>query len=420
MKILIVLALLFSLCCAAYQDFTYTSVANSTQCYSTYYPDSPGTCTFDLTYTSADTTLKGTFTCTNLKGNVSAAHFHDVGTTSSLTYNTGSVITDCVITVNADMVSGSCNCVFTTTTTMDALCADQLYLNYHTAYDSLGEVRSNLVSMAPLCHVKGGVALDGTVVIVTDAPTTGVTVDSFYIGGQISETVGGGYFYVSWIASTQTVIVSGILYGQPSSISTIYIYYPLDGSSSLGLYSYYTFPSDCPFSFKSYSISLWTLAKLASGLATINVTLTDGTMVSYSITSSKNFPQDSSPCRPYVSAKLSSSLTCQNGYTSTGFATSPSDYDCTDITYYCGVYPYSDYNSLTCTYYSNCYECDCTASESDLPLGGAVCCDTTNCNLLGFSGVNCFTGQPPSGSAGNLSVGFLISLFVVVFMKWFN
>jgi len=149
MKILVVLALLFSVCVAVV-DFTYSSVANSTQCYNTYYPDSPGTCTMDLTYTSASNTLAGTFSCTGLKGNITAAHFHDVGTTSSITYNTGNVIADCPITVNADGVSGSCSCKFADMTTMNALCADQLYINYHSTYDSLGEVRGNNVNMAPI------------------------------------------------------------------------------------------------------------------------------------------------------------------------------------------------------------------------------------------------------------------------------
>lgn len=195
MKILIVLALLFSLC-TAYEDFSFDSVANTTQAYGAKQDfTSKANCVFTQSYTNADTTLQGTFTCSNLQGNVTMAHLHNVGS-STLTYTSGAaVLGDCPVTINADQQSGSFKCVFAAgSITMDALCNDQTYWNVHTTFDPAGEVRCNLVSMQPICNIKGGVALDGEAVLFGADPTTGVLVKAFSVGfffSAVSPAVGG-------------------------------------------------------------------------------------------------------------------------------------------------------------------------------------------------------------------------------------
>jgi hypothetical protein len=410
MKILVVLTLLLSLC-TAYEDWTLDSIANATQSEG-YYPDSPGTCTISQTYTSADNTLAGTFTCTGLKANLTGVHIHDVTKSYTVTTNTGAVLTDCPIMINADAASGTFTCAFKDTLTMDAICNDQCYWNFHTDYDTLGEVRANLVNMRPLCNVKGGVALNGEAVTVGSAPSTGIEVADFYAGFIATTTVGtgGGYVYISWDSVAQVVTVSGCTYGLTSDVYDIYMYYTDDDSSS---YFYTvatsTFPSGRPFSFRSYySLSDWDVAKMTSGKAYIVLETYTNTAGELQFDlNSDDFPAFDTSCRPYTGLKYDSTavLTCQYG--SDSYST---EYDCS-AGYFCSI---SSLDTKSCTSLEYCYECDCGASDTDLPLSGYACCDFSNCNKLSLAFIGCISG------AESISSGLLVSLFVALFMKWFN
>jgi len=418
MKILIVLALLFSLC-TAYQDFSFDSIANTTQAYGANQDfASKANCVFTQTYTDADTTLKGTFTCTNLQGNVTMAHLHNVGS-STITYTSGAaVVADCPVTINADQQSGSFTCIFPAgSTTMAAVCNDQCYWNVHTTFDPSGEVRSNLVSMAPICNIKGGVALDGVAVTFGADPTTGVLVKAFSIGfffSAVSPAVGGGYLYVTWNPVTVELTFSGIFYDLADDVSTIYAYYPPQSTSSYYLYiSNYNLPTGCPFSFKSTSIDDWEIAKFVSGLVYITVKTLDGSELTLTV-ESDDFPKSTATCRPYTKALPSTTLKCKSGYEDILI----SDTTCYDETYFCGIEDFAgEYKG--CSYYSSCYDCDCGADvDTDLPSSGYACCDIDYCNTVSIAVLNCL--GPNTTGAGSISVGFLVSLFVALFMKWFN
>jgi hypothetical protein len=418
MKILIVLALLFSLC-TAYQDFSFDSIANTTQAYGANQDfTSLANCVFTQTYTDADKTLKGTFTCTSLQGNVTMAHLHDVGKSSSVTYTGGAaIVADCPISINADQMSGLFSCVFlTTSTTMDSICNDQCYWNVHTTFDPTGEVRANLVNMAPICNIKGGVALDGVAVAFGADPTTGVLVKAFSVGfffTAVSPAVGGGYVYATWNPTTSEIIFSGIFYGLASDVSTIYAYYPPQSTTSYYLYiSYYSFPTGCPFSFKTTSIDDWDIAKFASGLSYITVVTADGSELTLTI-KSDDFPKSSAVCRPYTASLPLTPLKCKSGYEDILV----SETTCYDNTYFCGIEDFAgEYKG--CSYYSSCYDCDCGADvATDLPSSGYACCDIDYCNSVSLAVLNCIGG---GSGAASISVGFLVSLFVALFMKWFN
>jgi len=412
MKILAVLALLITLS-SAYVDWTLDSVANGTQSEG-YTSDSPGTCTISQAYTSADNTLKGSFTCSGLKANVTACHIHDVGSSSSVTTTTGNVLADCPITVNADGVTGSFSCAFKDSTTMDAICNDQTYWNFHTDYDTLGEVRANLVSMRPLCNVKGGVALDGTTVVPDGAvaPDTGIRVADFYVGfvaNQVLKGTGGAYFVLSWDSVNQVLTVSGCTYGLTSDIDYMYAYYTDDDGTSFYTVSVSTFPTGRPFSFRSYYITDWTLARFISGKANIVIeTYTNTAGEIQADLDSTDFPSFDGTCVPYTGLKYDATqvLSCQYGSDSYSY-----DYDCS-AGYFCAI---SDTETKFCSSLDYCYNCACGATTDDLPLTGYACCDFDNCNKLSLALLSCLTG-----AGSTMSVGVFISLFAVLLMKWFN
>jgi len=409
MKILAVLALLITLS-SAYVDWTYDSIANGTQSEG-YTSDSPGTCTISQKYVATTNTLSGTFTCSGLNKNVTAAHIHDCGSLSSVTTTTGNVLADCSITVNADGLSGTFNCVFKDTTTIDAICNDQCYWNFHTDYDTLGEVRANLVNMRSICNLGGIVTLDGSVTTVGNAPDTGIRVPDFYVGfiGATLKGTGGAYFVLSWDSVNQVLTVSGCTYGLTSDIDYMYAYYTDDDGTSFYTVSVSTFPTGRPFSFRSYYISHWILARFTSSKSNIVIqtyTNTAGEIQADLV--STDFPSFSGNCVPYTGLKYDATkvLNCQYGSDSYSY-----DYAC-PAGYYCAI---SDLETKFCSTQDYCYNCDCGAAGTDLPSTGYACCDFDNCNKLSLALLSCITG-----SGSTISVGVFISLFAVLFMKWFN
>jgi hypothetical protein len=411
MKIFAVIALLISLCTAAYVDWTLDSIANATQSEG-YTIDSPGTCTISQAYTTADNTLKGTFTCTGLKANVTAVHIHDVTSSYSVTTTTGNVLADCPVTVNADGISGSFTCAFKDMVSIDAICNDQCYWNFHTDYDTLGEVRANLVNMRPLCNVVGGVALDGKCVSVGSAPTTGIQVADFYCGfiGTTLKGNGGGYTYVSWDSVAQVLTVSGCTYDLTSDVDYIYLYYKNDDGTSFYTVSTATFPSGRPFSFRSYYFTDWDLARITSGNAYAileSYTNTDGEL-QFDF-NANDYPAFDSSCSPYTDLKYDATavLKCQYGSEDYSY-----EYDCS-AGYFCSV---SSLDVKSCSSLEYCYSCGCGAVDTDLPSIGYACCDLDNCNTLSLATIGCVFGN----GAGSIAGGLLVSLFVALFMKWFN
>jgi len=415
MKIFALITLLFSLC-TAYEDWTLVSFANSTQSLG-YYSDSPGNCTVTSTYTASTNTLAGSFTCVGLKSNVTSAHIHDVTSSYSVTTTTGALFADCPITINTDGVSGSFSCAFKDNVIIDAICNDQCYWNFHTDADAQGEVRSNMVNMRPLCNVKGGVPLDGVVVTVGTAPATGIRVADFYVGyiGTTLAGTGGGYAYVSWDSVAQVLTVSGCFYGLTSEVDYIYLYYKDDEGSSFYTISIATFPSGRPFSFRTSYFTEWNLAKITSGEAYILLETYDNSAgeIQFDI-SSTTFPSFDSKCYPATGLKFDDTVTlkCQYGSSTYSYESTCSAGD------FCSVSETAGIDTKSCSSLNYCYQCGCGAEEADLPTSGAqVCCDLDNCNTLSLALIGCIPG---TGGAETISSALLVSLFVALFMKWFN
>jgi len=404
----VVLALLISLCSAGFQDWSYIFIANGTQAETT----SPGTCTVNAAYTDATMTLTGTFTCTGLEGNVTAAHIHYCDSYSITTNSCpSSLIGDCPLVVNTDGASGTFNCVFKDYFSLTYICGDHTYWNFHTTAYPAGEARSNIVNMEPMCNVKGGVTLGSTVSVVGSAPSTGIMVPSFYIG-ILATTVtgtGGGYIYLSWDSVNQTLTVSGCFYGLTSNILSLYFNYPGDATYFIYLTADYEIPSGYPFTL-TYSPSEWDLAKIISAYTTvaINTVNNNGELTVACI--ANNFPVSTAPCYPYtIAAPPTTALSCNvglDGYTSVTT---------------CGTGQVCGTDSVGDKYCAvpniDCYKCTC-GSVASVPSGYYVCCDTSLCNVGSFGPLGCIT--PSTGSGAGISFGFLVTLFVAVLMKWFN
>jgi len=403
----VVLALLISLCSAGFQDWSYIFIANGTQAETT----SPGTCTVTATYTDASMTLSGTWTCTGLEANLTAAHIHycpDYSITEDSCPST--LLTDCPLTVGADGASGTFNCVFKDYTSMDAICGDNCYWNFHSdAYPS-GEVRANIVNTAPMCNIKGGLALDGSVVVVGTAPSSGIQLADFFVGYVATATTGtgGGYVTVSW--HNQTLIISGCFYGITSSISSIYFNYPGDIYQFIDLSPFYDIPTGYPFTFHYVPTSDWDMGKLCSGLATVAVnTVNNNGELTIAITSS-GFPASAASCSPFTSTPPTTAISCYYGTSASQYT-----YSCTAVGQVCGITSSGVKSCIPPT--DVCYSCVCNVDTTGLTSGYYACCDSNNCNGGSFSALGC---SLTIGSASGISVGFLVTLFVAVFMKWFN
>jgi len=417
MKILAVLALLISLCSAsgAPGNLAFTSVANNTQAYGASYT-SPGVCTATVTYTASTMTLAGTFTCVGLLGNLTAAHIHNCGTTyDTITYNDcpTSLITDCPLTINADLMSGSFNCVFTNTNSMTAICNDQCYFNYHTEYDASGEARANLVNMRPMCYATGFAIGSGVVTVGTAVSTLAIPVPDFYVGWWATALsgTGGGYVICSWDSTNQTLTVSGCFYGLTGDITGFYFSYPGELETYFLEVSYYTFPSGCPFSFR-FQPDQWGIAKLISAMATVEVDTSANPNGELSVACiGSNFPTSSAPCTPYTGSIPSTAINCYDGYGSTVIS-----YGCSQGEV-CGIDSTGTKSCISPDLV--CYTCGCNVDQSGLASTDFVCCNSNLCNSGTFAGLSCLS-PPPSTGAGSISVGFLVTLVVAVFMKWFN
>jgi hypothetical protein len=412
MKILAVLALLISLC-SGYQDFSYSCVANGTQAQVT---GPTGTCTVTATYTDATKTLAGTFTCTGLTGNLTAAHIH-ICDSYSITGDScpTSILTDCPLNLNADMASGNFNCMFADYYSMNAICADECYFNFHTEANAGGEARCNIINMGPTCNVAGAFSIDGSVVSVGPAPATGLALlPNFYVGEWATPTTGtgSGYIIVSWDSVNQTVTVSGDFTGLTSDVVSIDLNYPGDGVPFITFTSYYNFPSDYPFTFTYPIYSVWDLAKIASALTSVVVNTVNNPNGELTIAiTATNFPASAAPCVPYAISAPTTTLSCN-----VGDSTYSTSLPCT-AGYVCGI---SVAGVYVCTPPTDlCYNCGCNG-VSTVPNSLFVCCNKDNCNLGSAASLSCVTPTPGGSGAGFIPVGFLVTLFVAVFMKWFN
>jgi hypothetical protein len=372
---------------AGYQDFMMTYIANGTQADTT----SPGICTVIATYTDASMTLSGTWTCTGLEANLTMAHIHycpDYDITEENCPST--LLTDCPLTVGADGTSGSFNCVFKDYTSMDAICGDNCYWNFHTdAYPS-GEVRSNIVNTAPMCNVKGGIVIDGTVTSIGSAPTTGIQIADFYVGffATAATGTGGGYIIISW--HNQTLIISGCFYGITSAVDSIYFNYPGDYTDFIDLSPFYSIPIGYPFTFHYVPSTAWDMGKLTSGMTQVAVnTASNNGELTVSITSS-GFPASAASCAPYTITAPTTALTC---YYTDGVIADYS-YTCTNVGDVCGITSAGVKGCITPV--DVCYSCTCNV-VSPTGFTGYACCNTNNCNVGTFSALGCGS-SPPSGA----------------------
>jgi hypothetical protein len=421
MKIVALLALLISLCCA-FEDVTFTDTANATQAYGGYYGDSPGYCEATISWTESTMTIDGSVTCYNLKGNVTAMHIHDCGASSSVTYNVGPDLKDIVIPVPTDptVFPWTFTAKLATKDSINAICNDQTYLNVHTTYDSAGEVRANFVNKKALCNIPK-YAADGTVYVygATDG-LTGVKLPDFCIGGLFgTATVGTGNceFQICWEQATAILTVSGNCYGLTSNVYGIYVNFPDDTSSYFIYLSGYTFPQTCPFSFHYTSVSEWQLAKIISQKAYITIQTSDNTDGEIQVDvkpvdgATSGFPAWESACYPRTGDLPEKALTCYNGYEGYEYT-----YDCS-ADQLCAISDFAGDEYKTCSTWGYCYTCDCGADiATDLPASGYACCSTSYCNVVSLSVLFCLDGNGSSLIPG----GLLVTIFVALLTKWFN
>jgi len=260
MKILIVLALLFSLS-SAYVSFMHSVHANGTQVPNGYGNTGAGYCDFSDSYDSVTNTYSGTFTCSGIL-NVTAAHVHSCDSITQFDYvyqkpylYNCPVLDECKITTTA--TGGSWSCVFTNSSFMDAICNDQCYFNVHTDpyYFSNGEVRGNLVSMAPICNVATGVKLDGVAVVGGVAPDSGIQVPPFYYGSFLNPadaaSTGNCFYIASFQPLYSVLIISGCCWGLPDDVYSVEAFQASDNYQT-DFYSSYSLSiqNDLPFSLR--------------------------------------------------------------------------------------------------------------------------------------------------------------------------
>jgi len=358
-------------------------------------------------------TIEGTIKCTGLTGNITAVHIHDVTKSYAIVYNNGDPLADIVITVGADPTADiSYKAVLTKTDSIDAICNDQCYWNIHTTYDGAGEVRANMVNMRAYCNFAT-YATDGTVSISDIIPTTGIPVQDFcgtVIGYAVKGT-GNCQIQVCWDQVATTLTFSGVCYGFTSDIYGIDVYYPDDSGYFLYLSSY-SFPTDCPFSFRYSSIDVFEIAKILSKRSYLTIDSYDGTeTVQVDLTSPTGYPESKATCVPFVSTLPDEALSCLVGSDSYSYETQTGSTD-----YLCSTYTYADgTKSYSYNLWSSCYVCPCGADLTDtnvLPASSYVCCDTDNCN--DNSQFLCI------GAGSVLSAGFMVALFAALISLWFN
>jgi hypothetical protein len=298
---------------------------------------------------------------------------------------------------------------------MGALCNDQYYLNVHTTDEPNGEVRANCVGMAVTCNIKDYVA-DGTATTYGVEPADG-TVQNFcitYIGSPVAGSTGNCEITGCWNGIDQ-ITISGCCYGLTSDVDEITCNYPEDTYEYIS-FSYYDFPSGCPFSFRYISTDEWIIAKFTSGKSTIDVTTAASNTVEIIVDivgEGADFPVSTKPCRPYTGdvPAAGEPLDCYFGYDD--YQTSSA---CSYDGYLCAIYDFVGDEYKTCISYNYCYDCDCGASVvDDLPSSGYACCDFTDCNAVSLDVLNCI-----GGSASFMSSAILFALFGTLIMIWFN
>jgi len=436
MKILFVLSLLLSVS-LAFNDFTVTTTANNTQCPSTQYDT--GSCTIAHTYVDSTKNLAVAFTCSGLKGNITALHLHDVGS-SDLVYNTGTVIYTVTLPTDGSLT-------FTTTWTLDdatiqAICHGTTYWNFHTDFDGSCEVRSNLATITPLCFVSGGVPIGGNAVTVGEAPTSagtypyatfcgGWSLDVIVTGGA-SEVDAGGYFFVCYDSSTSYVYISGNIYGLDAAnneVHGIYVTFPGETYDFVSSYYTYNWNSGAPFSFTRSLSSVWEIAQLVSSNLnfTVETSAFSGGQFTQTVSNSA-FPTaattTTNPCHPLANYKLpAAALTCYSGYqTNDGSEnlSSLKEVTCADDTYLCSIYRSGTYDYYQCiqpSYYSQAWTCSCPFDSTSFGSNYWVC-NTDRCNVFSLAFSVCFV--PDASSSSTLVSGVSLSLLLAFIMKWFN
>jgi hypothetical protein len=411
----------------------HSVVANGTQVpNSNGNPDNTVNCVFSASYAVATNTYSGSFTCTGIKSNITAVHIHNCDKSSYSYYYqypylyTCSVMPDCTITLTATGGSWSCAWPADNSTNIDAICNDQCYFNVHTDDYGNGEVRGNMVSMAPICNVAGGVKLDGVAVVAGVAPASGIQVPAFYYGQfltPVGTSPGNCFFIVSFQPLNLELIISGCCWGLSSNLYSIEAYqaydnYQADYFSETGL----GIENSVPFSFK-IPFDEFEVALTITSKSKYVVTLYSGSDSYEYVVSSANFPSFSgATCEPYVPTKVNPT-TAYNCYkTASKPDSSSTTTSCYYTNLYCGVGNLGDATTTNedwdCYALDKCMTCSCGATLADLKSGYAVCCEEDGCNDEEFDN---YLPQFCTKSAGsNISVGFLVSLFVALFKIWFN
>jgi len=432
MKILIVLALLCSLS-AAYNDFTHTVIANGTQVQNGGTSDPAATCTFTGTYSAVSNKYSGSFTCTGLSSNVTQAHIHlcDRETQGYYYdrpyYYTCTNFLECPITTTPN--GGSWDCTFPAgnLTQPDHLCNDECYFNVHTENYLNGEVRGNIFSMAPICNVVGGVSLNGVAVVAGSAPANSeISVPNFYYGSFITPVgtaAGYCFFIVSYQTMNEEIIISGCCSGLAGEVYSIYSYQKFDDFTT---YVYYEntlyIPNDQPFSFK-IAATPYIIALMITGNSKLIIAESGSSDTFEYLISSASFPTFTvaASCTPLIPADKNPAT----GYKCYKTSIQPDSTDtasyCSTTTNYCGLYNYGTAavpnEDWDCFSPDICYTCSCGATLANLPSGAAVCCQSDGCNSGDFSS---FLPGCTKSAGSNIAVGFLLSLFVALFINWFN
>jgi hypothetical protein len=241
MSIIALLLLLITLVSSQAVDWEITLSATSAQAV----PPTPTTtgksCTITMKYDKTALTLSGIFVC-DLTGPITGgAHIHTVGASGVLAGGSGGVAVLLLANENSTLNYS------VSVTNIDDICNDRTYVNIHTAANTGGEVRANIVGMAAVC----GSGKNSTTLKSTGINSWGATPAAGDMNPwTIKTTVGSGTtMCTGWLTYVPKKIsfAAGCVFPANTNITDII----LTDSMKMSNMSFYStvFTSAWPFSF---------------------------------------------------------------------------------------------------------------------------------------------------------------------------
>jgi hypothetical protein len=241
----------------------------------------------------------------------------------------------------------------------------------------------------------------------------------------VGTATGYCFFLLSYQTLNQELLLSGCCSGLAGSLYSVYAYQAYDDYTSSIYYENALYiKNDQPFSFK-IPVDPFKIAILITGKTKYVVALSGSSDTFEYVISSDAFPKFTvaPTCQPYIPAAKNPASGYKCYYTSSQpDPTINTPITCGSTTEYCGVQNYGTADTPNedwdCFPLDVCYSCSCGATLANLPSSAAVCCEGDGCNVGDFSS---FLPALCTTSAGsNIAVGFFLSLFVALFINWFN